>query len=205
MNRPAISALALAFAMMASPLQASNSASTQNRCNLTEETAPKVRGLHLGMTAQQFVAFFPGITKRKEMNDSIEQAKMVTSEQPTTLGVDPVADGSASQFAGLESAAAVFYKGKAVEVSVQYGGAMWRTVDEWISKLSGTFNLPGAQEWVTGPEEAPNKVLRCNGILIEGAIQGGSASIRIKNTNYVREAEERARAAEEKKRQQVKP
>lgn len=205
MNRLTISGFALVFAIAAWTSQASNSASVQNRCTLTEANAPKVRGLHLGMTAQQFAALFPGIAKKREAKDSIEQAKSVSSEQPTTLSVDPVAEGGASQFAGLESAAAVFYRGKAVEFNVLYGGATWRNVDEWISKLSTTFNLPGAQEWVAGPDEAPNKVLNCNGILIEAAIQGGSASIRIRNTNYIREAEERAGVAEEKKRQQVKP
>lgn len=205
MNKPAICIFALALLMLSVSSQASNPASPQTRCNLTESTAPTVRDLRLGMSAQQFLALFPGISKKKEMKDAVERAKSTSSDETTTLGVDPIADGDARQFAGLDAVSAGFYKGRVVDLSLQYGGATWRTVDEWVSKVSEAFMLPGARDWIVGPNEAPNKVLRCDGILIEAAIQGGSASIRIQNTNYLRESEERARAMEERKRQQVKP
>lgn len=205
MNKPAISITALAILMLSVSSQVSNPASAQTRCTLTEGTAPTVRGLQLGMSAQQFLALFPGISKKKEMKDVIERAKSASSDETTTLGIDPIADGDARQFAGLEGVGAAFYKGRVVDLSLQYGGATWRTVDEWIAKLSESFKLPSAPDWVAGPDEAPNKVVRCDGIMIEAAIQGGSASIRLQNTNYLRESEERARAMEERKRQQVKP
>lgn len=205
MNKPAISITALAILMLSVSSQVSSPASAQTRCTLTEGTAPTIRGLQLGMSAQQFLALFPGTSQKKEMKDAIERAKSASSDETTTLGVDPIADGDARQFAGLESVAAAFYKGRVVELGVQYGGATWRTVDEWIAKLSESFKLPGAPGWVAGPDEAPNKVVKCEGIMIEAAIQGGSASIRIRNTTYLRESEERARAMEERKRQQVKP
>lgn len=196
---------AVALVMLASSSQASNPYPVQTTCNLTEATAPNVRGLRLGMNTQQFLALFPAIAKKKEMKDTIEKLKSATGEEVVFLGFDPVIDGNGQGFAGVESVGAAVYKGRVMEIAAQYGGANWRTVDEWIAKLSESFNLPRAQDWVLGPNESPNKVLNCDGILIEAAIQGGSASIKVRNTSYLKESEERAKAAEDKKRKDVKP
>ena len=196
---------AVALVMLSSSSLASNPYPVQTRCNLTEATAPKVRGLHLGMSIQQFLALFPAITKKKEMKDTIEKLKSATGDEVVTLGFDPVVDGDANSFAGIESVGATFYKGRVMDFSAQYGGSTWGSVDEWVAKLSESFNLPRAQDWMSGPNESPNKILNCDGIQIEAAIQGGSASIRVRNAGYLRESEERARAAEDKKRKDVKP
>ncbi len=196
---------AVALVMLSSSSQASNPYPVQTRCNLTEATAPNVRGLRLGMNTQQFLALFPAITKKKEMKDTIEKLKSATGDEVVTLGFDPVIDGNARSFAGIESVGVAVYKGRVMDFDAQYVGANWRTVDEWIAKLSESFNLPRAQDWAMGPNEAPNKVLSCDGIMIEAAIQGGSASIRVRNSGYLRESEERAKAAEEKKRKDLKP
>lgn len=204
MNKLAIAFSALAFVTLSASSQASNPNPAQTRCNLTEATAPSVRGLRLGMSTQQLLALFPGITKRKEMKDAIEKAKSATGLEATYLGFEPTKDGDAQQFAGVESVSAGLYKARVVDFSVQYVGAT-STIDAWIAKLSETFKLPSAQDWVLGPNEAPNKVLRCEGILIEASIQGGGASIRLRNAEYLKEIEERIKAAEEKRRQEIKP
>lgn len=205
MNKLAIAFSALAFVTLSASSQASNPQPAQTRCNLREATAPNVRGLHLGMSAQQLLATFPGITKKKEMKEPIEKAKSTTGYEPAYLGFDPANDGDAKQFAGVESVAAGLYKARVVDFSVQYGGATWKSVDAWIAKLSEAFKLPSAQDWVAGPDEAPSKVLKCDGVLIEAAIQSGSASVRITNTEYQKEIEEHAKAAEDKRRQEIKP
>jgi hypothetical protein len=204
MSKFVVVLFALAFVTMSVISQASNPRSAQTRCNLTDATAPSVRGLRLGMTTQQLLAVFPGITKKKEMKDAIEKAKSATGVEAMYLGFDPATDGDAQQFAGVVSVSAGLYRARVVDFSVQYVGATW-TVDSWIATLSEAFKLPSAQDWVLGPDEAPNKVLKCDGILIEAAIQGGSASIRIRNTEYLKETEERTKAADEKKRQEIKP
>jgi hypothetical protein len=205
MNKFAVAFFALAFVTMSAISQASNPRSAQTRCNLTEATAPSVRGLRLGMTTQQLLAVFPGITKKKEMKDAIEKAKSATGVEAVYLGFDPATDGDAKQFAGVESVAAAVVRGRVVDFTIQYGGATWRTIDEWVEKVSETLKLPGKNDWATGPNEHPNKVLRCDGIEIEAGIQGGGASIRVRNTEYLKEIEERTKAAEERKRREVKP
>jgi hypothetical protein len=205
MNKFAVTFFTLALLTLSATSQASNPYPAQTRCNLTEASAPAVRGLKLGMSTQQVLTMFPGITKNREMKDSIDRAKSATGGEAVYLGFNPVTDGEAPQFAAIESVGLAVYKGHVVDISVQYGGATWRTIDEWIAKLSESFNLPNARDWVVGPNEAPNKVLRCEGVQIEAAIQGGSASIRIMNPTYLRDSEDRAKAAEDKKRQDVKP
>ena len=201
MKKYAVALLALLFVM----ISISQATPGQTRCTITEANAPTVRGLKLGMSAQQLLDLFPGITKKREMKGVIEQAKSATSPEPVVLGFDPAVDGDAKHFAGVESVSAELYKAKVVDLSVQYGGATWPNVDDWIGKLSETFKLPAAREWTPGTGETPSKVLRCDAIVIEASIQGGSASIRIRNSVYMREMEERMKAADEKRRQQVKP
>jgi hypothetical protein len=182
MNKLAIAFVALAFVTVTAISQASNPQPARPKCNLTEATAPNVRGLKLGMSTQQLLALFPGITKRKEMKDASEKAKSATGAEAVYLGFEPATDADGQQFAGVESVSAGLRRGRVVDFSVQYGGASWSAIDDWIAKLSEMFKLPGAQEWVLGQNEAPSKILNCDGILIEAAIQGGSASIRIQNT-----------------------
>lgn len=205
MNKLAIAFSALALVTLSAPSQASNPKPFQTRCNLTEATAPNVRGLRLGLTTQQLLALFPGITKKREMKDAIESAKSATGVEAVYLGIDPATDGDAQQLAGVESASVAFVRGRVVSFSVQYGGATWRTIDEWLAKVSETLKLPGKDDWATGWNEYPNKVLRCDGIEIEAGIQGGGASIRVTNTAYSKAIEEQAKTAEEKKRRETKP
>ena len=156
------------------------------------------------MSTEQFVALFPASVKRKEMKDIIEKAKAAKSSETVFISFDPAVDTNKGQFAGVGTVTAGIYKGRVIDFSILYVGSEWGNIDEWIEKLATSFNLPGARDWEVGSNESPNKVLRCNGLEIEGAIQGGSASIKVRNTEYLKGAEERA-DAQEKKRRDFKP
>jgi hypothetical protein len=205
MKKLCIAFISIASVMVSGVSPASNTISAQSRCALTEATSPTIRGLKLGMTTQQLLAVFPGITKRIEMKDAIDKAKSVGRVEAVQLAFDPAADGDAKQFVGVESVAATVAGGRVVEFGLQYGGATWRTVDEWIAKLSETLKLSDSRDWVTGSNENPNKVLRCDGVEIEAAIQGGGASIKVTNSGYFKAYSDQGKAAEEKKRRDVKP
>ena len=205
MNKLAIAFVALAFVTISAVSQASNPRPARPKCNLTEATAPSVRGLKLGMSTQQLLALFPGSSKRREMKDAVEKAKAATGNEVAYLVFDPATDGDAQQFGGVDSVSAGLNKGRVIDLSIQYGGATWRDIDQWVAKLSEALKLQGAGDWTVGPSENPNKVLRCEGIEIEAAIQGGGSSIRIRNAEYVRADPERTSATEEKKRREIKP
>jgi hypothetical protein len=157
------------------------------------------------MSTQQLLALFPGSSKRREMKEAVEKARAATGNEAAYLVFDPSSDGDAQQFGGVESVSAGVNKGRVIDLSIQYGGATWSDIDQWVAKLSESLKLQGAGDWMVGPSENPNKVLRCEGIEIEAAIQGGGSSIRIRNTEYVKADAERAKAAEDKKRREIKP
>ena len=202
MKRMVLAFFAFAVITIPAPVQVAGQQPAQSRCSLTETSSPSVRGIRLGMNTEQVLALFPGISKKNEMKDAVEKAKTATRDETVYLSFDPATDASGDKFAGVDSVSVGLSKGRVVDFSVQYGGPSWRTVDEWVGKLSESFNLPGAQNWAVGPNESPNKVLKCAGIEIEAAIQGGGGSIRIRNTAG---AEERPAAGEAKKRREFKP
>ena len=172
-------------------------------CRLSESDAPQIRGVRLGMSAEQVVALFPASTKRKEIKDSLEKAKAPGGDLVfLTLQSGDDEKRRLEDVAGLSIG---LYKNRVVEVSIQYIGPHWKDVDEWITKLSETFKLPSANAWREGPDENPNKVLTCNGIEINAAIQGGGGSLRIRNTEALRAAPDRTKAADETRKREYKP
>ncbi len=175
-----------------------------SKCSLTATNAPSVRGLRLGMSTDELLALFPNSTKRKNIKDALDKAKAATTTEPVYLVFDPVRDSVKEQFAGVDSVSAGLFKGKVVDFGLGYVGAQW-TIGEWVAKLSESFALPAQSAWRAGPSENPNQVLMCNGMEIEAATQAGSATIRIRDTEALRGAGDRANAADQKRRQEMKP
>ena len=166
----------LAFAFVSI---SANQQLAQSKCTLTEANSPSVSGLKLGMTAQQLLALFPGASKRREMKDAIDKAK-ASGGETVYLSFDTGTDANKGEFAGVSSVSAGLQKGKVVDLLVVYVGTTWTSVDGWVAKVAETYRLPGAQSWVVGPSENPNKVLRCEGMEIEASIQGDGSSIRLR-------------------------
>ncbi|HXU08438.1 MAG TPA: hypothetical protein VN743_05535 [Blastocatellia bacterium] len=199
MKRTALVLFALA-SMMITVIQLTGRAFAQSRCSLTEATAPGVRGLKLGMSVEQITALFPGSTKRKETKDALAKAK--TGSEVVHVTFEP-SDSGKDQNVDVASFSAGFLKGRVIGFSVHYLGPEWKNVDEWIAKLSETLGLPGVNNWQPGPSETPNKVLRCSGIEIEAAMEGGGGSITIRSTENPNDSQDRAR--DEKKKRDFKP
>ena len=202
MKRIVIGFVSLALITIPAYLTAT-SQPAQTKCSLTEADSPSVRGLRLGMTAEQVIALFPSSAKNKEMKAALDKAKSTTGSETVYLSFDPSTSTNKEKFAEVGSISVGLYKARVKELDVEYIGATWTTVDEWVAKLSETFKLPGLEAWVAGPSENPNKVLKCNGIEIEAATQGGGASIRIRDTAY--SMREGTNAGEERKRREFKP
>ena len=177
MSRRAATFLTLLFVTLSAYSQTPG----QSRCSLTEANSPSIGSLRLRMTADQLVALFPASTKRKEIRDALEKAKAATTTDPVYLSFDTATDGGRDSFPGVDSVTAGVYRGRVTDFSALYGGT-WNSIDEWVIHVSQMLKLPAAKDWTVGPSENPNKVLRCDGIEIEAAIQGGSATVRIHNT-----------------------
>ena len=198
------------FTLVVVTISAYSQALSQSRCNLTATNSPTVRGLRLGMSTQELLALFPGSAARwakeqKEIRDAREKAMAPTSNESVSLVFDAATDAAKDQFASVESVSVGLHKGRVTEFTVQYLGAEWNSIDQWIARLSETLKLPGQQDWVVGSSETPNKVLKCAGIEIEAAVQGGGSSISIRNVQYLKEVDHRAKTGAETKRREFKP
>jgi hypothetical protein len=202
MKRIILSFFTLVLTMIPAYTEVKSQQPAQSSCMLTMATSPTVRDIKLGMSSQQLLALFPNSKKRKEIKDALEKIRETTSNEIVYLSFDPVTDSSSERFSGVESILAGINKGQLVDFNVSYVGATWRTVDEWIDKLSETLGLPKAKGWVVGSSENPGKILKCKGVEIEAGIQGGGASIRVRNTEPI--TGER-KEGEEKKRREFKP
>jgi len=158
--------------------------------------------MRLGMSTDQLAALFPRGYKRREIQDGLEAAK--TANQTVYLGFDPATDSVGDNFAGVDAVTVGLDKGRVVDFSLQYVGQTWRSIDEWVTKLSEALKLPGTKAWTPGSDEAPSKFLKCKDSELVAAIQGGGASIRVRDLEAAKESE-RSNAKEERKRREFKP
>src|SRR5438105_6994599 len=75
----------------------------QSRCSLTEASAPSVRGLRLGMTAEQVIALFPNSPKNKETKAMLDKARSTTGSETAYLSFDSSASANKEKFAEVGS------------------------------------------------------------------------------------------------------
>jgi hypothetical protein len=202
MKRIILSFFCVALTMSLAYVEVKAQQPAQSNCMLTTANSPAVRDIKLGMSVQQLLALFPAANKRKEIKDALDKARGTTGNEIVYLPFDPITDSSGERFSGIESVLVGVSKGQVVDFNVSYVGTTWRTVDEWIDKLSETLGLPKAKGWGFSPNENPSKILKCKGIEVEAGIQGGGSSIRVYSTEQM--MEER-KAGEEKKRREFKP
>ena len=181
--------------------------SVKPNCSLTDATSPTLHGVRLGMSTQQVLAAFAGSAENGDVRRSLEEAKKPEANDTAYLTFDMSSSPKEKKGASApnESLSVTLYKGRVIALGATYFGVSFNSLDEWIGKLSESFALPAAREWIVGPSEAPNKILKCNGIEIEATIEGGSASMRLRNTEHDRLMQERVRAEEEKRRKEFRP
>ena len=206
MIRIVMAVLALALVTVPTNARVNPPQLTGANCDLTEATSPTIRGVKLGMTMPQSVGLFPGARERAEITDAVKRIKAGTGHEVVYLSFYPATDApSKSDFAGVDSIGVGIFDGRVIDLLVTYVGVTWNSIDEWVGKLSETLRLPPAGAWMAGPSEAPNKVLKCKGVDIEAAIQGGGASIRIRNSEAFKTLETHQNPDDKRERRGFKP
>lgn len=185
-----------------------NAQVTQSRCNMTEATAPVVRGVRLGMTAQELLSLFPGSSERAEIKEAFDKAKPSSGNETMHLHFEPEIYSTKENFKQVDQILAIIHKGRVASFTVVYDGPpygpTWRSADEWVAKLSEGFRLPAAQSWTLKMEENPTKVLKCGGVEIEAVVGGGAGSLTVRSVDYLKQMEPTSEE-QEKKRREFKP
>ena len=186
----------------------------QQRCTLTVDQSPAVRGIRLGMVTEQVFALFPGSSERPETKNAIASAGGHPNYGVVGLYFQPFTYPSAAmeRFSGIESISITLFDGRVTDMRVVYAGSSsyprgpaWSNVDDFIAKLSEAFALPGAKDWLQLSEST--KTLKCNGFDLEASTRGATGSIALRDNAvaYQDIVRQRAAADEEKMRREFKP
>ena len=75
MNRTLLTLLVIVFIPVAVGAQTAGQSSTPTECTLTLDKSPTIRGLKLGMTAEQLLALFPGSSENSNAQLAIDRAQ----------------------------------------------------------------------------------------------------------------------------------
>ncbi|HJZ81365.1 MAG TPA: hypothetical protein VKD91_13505 [Pyrinomonadaceae bacterium] len=177
-------------------------------CKLTREQAPAVRGVRLGMSADDLLASVPGISDDDRNN--IAHANGFPNYGAIALSVYPRAPAS-QRFDGIDYYYIRLFDGQLVQYSVYYRGSnsiprgpYWPDMDVLVAKFADAYHLPGTKDWVN---DGPRRLLRCQGFEARVDSVSGAAIITVSTPGnpWVAEAKKRAAEGEEQLRRNFKP
>ena len=163
------------------------------------------------MSAEEVFALFPASADRRDYKDA-----MLSAQVPPNHGVARLSFSLAAyptpakdRFSGIDSISIKLFDGRATEITVTYTGypkgPSWLNVDDFITKLSDSFALPGAKEWLQSGGDQYSKTLKCSGFEIRASNLNRSGSMSLSNSSYTETVRQRAVADEERKRREFTP
>ena len=189
--------------IQSSPTEIASTGQEKQTCTLNMTSAPSIKGLKLGMTADEVVAVFPGSKDDPEV-------RSILSRPPTQFGgselaIRPDKYANKAEFKDISRITFSLLDGRVSGLSVHYNGPAWPHVDKFVEKLGPELNLPPAEQWEAYVgQEAQLKTLTCAdfSIRVNAAGEGG-------NLNYVSlkdlEAEKKLKERRRKAREQASP
>lgn len=152
------------------------------RCTLTLAQSPTIRGVKLGMTAEEVLALFPGRSENPTIRAALNDAPKAFGVARFGVSIsrdDKPFDGvNQFDFEFLDNQLTSFYLG--------YNGPEWKNVDEFISRLSSSLKMPAVDYWEPHSLETNYKSVKCAGFDVRVAVTPGGSS------NYVRVSDPRA-------------
>ena len=211
MSRSIITLFATVSLLVPTFGQTPNQSPGQSNC-VTTIQSPAVRGIRLGMTAEEVFALFPGSSERPENKNAI-----LSAEQPPNYGIASLSFQPSTypspvkeRFAAIDSVFIRLFDGRVTEIRVEYAGPnshprgpAWNNVDDFIAKLSESFALPGAKLWFETSQYS--KTLRCGAFEMDATTSNRQGAIWLRNSAYGDTVRQRAAADEEKRRRDFKP
>jgi hypothetical protein len=200
---------AIVFTMALLAVPAMSQQSTQqpgeSQCTAKFAQALSIRGVHLGMSADELFALFPWLAESPNIKSRLENAKEQPNFGVVAFALEPRDNAGKEKLAGISHLQVTLFDNRIVSYYVSYEGpprgAEWNDLDEWIAKLSETLNLPGSSEWIS---TGGSKALNCEGVrIIAGA--GGVGSVSVSTDDWRKQIKAREKAYQDKKRRDFKP
>jgi hypothetical protein len=170
-------------------------------CNLAREKAPSIRGVKLGMTADELHTLLPGM--REDYKDVL-----VNARKPPEFGAALLAASVVDK--DIEGFNFRLFDDHVVQYSVYYRGPNsaprgpnWPNTDDLIARFADAYHLPGAVNWIA---DTGARVLRCKGFEVRiGASNGARIVVEEPGHPWVAEQKKRREAYEEQLRRDFKP
>jgi hypothetical protein len=188
------------------------------QCSIPLDKAPAIRGFRLGSSVEEIL---PLVTTNKRANIErvVKNAGPAPSYGLATFQIQndyEIANEAKEKFAGIRSISFMTLDGRIVEINVSYEHnpnlyPSW-TVDEWTSKVSNTFGLPGVNDWELSSDKM-RRTLKCKALEVKtGVVRGiqnlpgigtySSPTLIITDPSYRQVIEQRAKADQEKKQRE---
>jgi hypothetical protein len=184
--------------------QTQSGAATKRSCDLTVAQSPEVRHIRLGMNLDEVLGLFPGSREDPEIRSALSRADQQFGV--TRFNVNPDRYASKAKFEGIRYLMFEFLDNRLTSLLVGYSGPEWKSVDDFVSRLSESLNLPGAKDWEASQDSL--KTLKCEGFEIRafiGGTGGNSNSLYIRSLVAEQVVRDRQAEVKEKARKEFKP
>lgn len=184
--------------------QLSSNSSAGARCGLTSAQAPEIRGIRLGMTAQQLLSLFPEDGNRQSITDALKESKRIDKYGVGRFDLRADRETANPRLTGLNYITVELLDARVTSFHISYAGPEWDSVDQFVAKLSDALHLPNSS-WE--PVGEWRQSLRCDGFVVDVYTIKDSAEnwVRVQDTSAHRIVEDRRKTAKEKERQVFKP
>jgi len=206
MKRAVVTAFITISVLSAASGQTAGPRPGAGRCALRLADAPAVRGLRLGMSADQLLALFPGSRENPDIKSKLEWARRAPHYGLANLGFTRGDYPTAALFTNVTQFNIQLFDERVTDIGIYYGGPPWGSVDEMVARVSEALALPGVEEWdASGPS---TKALRCEGFEVTVTAYGDGtccSSLRLRVPAVDQRVRERRVAEEEKARREFKP
>lgn len=183
--------------------QTPGGASAQSRCKLKPAQAPEIRGIRLGMSAEQLLSLFPEGNNQQSINAAIRNAKSVESYGVSRFELRPDSATANPRFEGVNYIQVELLDTRITSFYIEYKGFEWENVGQFVRRLSEGLRLP-IEFWDSGDTAS---YMTCDGFRIDAYATRGSTQsmVRVVDTSTPQIVEDRRAAAREKGRQSFKP
>jgi hypothetical protein len=207
MNRVLFVGLLFTLAFTPAFSQTKNHPSKASANSVLVAQPPTVRGLKLGMTADELLAVFHDAN---DIKAKLARANGFPAFGALQVALQPADESAKEQLKGTEGIWLSFFDGRISSISIRYPpfpeGPDWTNVDALIMKFSESFGLPEASNWLAEPNDSQSKVLTGSGFVVRVTINGSASNfVRDTSTDSQRLVRERSAAYHEEKRRAFKP
>lgn len=202
MKYPFVLTLVTCFALLAGS-QTPTATAPVSRCSLKREQAPEIRGIRLGMPAEQLLTLFPEDVNRNKITNAISQSKIGDNHGVSAFDLVPDRRAPNPRMTGVSYITVRVLDERVTSFHIEYFGPEWKTIQQFVAKLSEGLRLPNSS-WESADTSSQ---LNCDGFKIEAhALKGTATSlVHVVDTSVPQIVEARREAAREKVRQAFKP